>query len=71
MNVSEDPQKKGIGFRLLSMVLKEAKKLGAATFPEASLAGTALYLKTGAEKDRILVTKDREGNVMMEVFCMV
>ncbi|CAF1330678.1 unnamed protein product [Adineta steineri] len=71
MTVSEDHQKKGIGLRLLSMVLKEAKKLEAATFLEASPAGTPLYLKAGAEKGGILVTKDREGNVIMEEFCMV
>ena len=71
MNVSVDHQKKGIGLQLLSMVLNEAKKLGAATFLEASPAGTSLYLKAGAEKGGTMVTKDREGNVLMETSCMV
>jgi hypothetical protein len=56
---------------LLTMVLKEAKHLGAATFLEASPEGTPLYLKGGAEKGGNLITKDREGNVIMEEFCMV
>ncbi|CAF3977365.1 unnamed protein product [Rotaria sp. Silwood1] len=71
MNVSENHQKKGIGLRLLTMVLNEAKKLNVPTFLEASPAGMALYLKAGAEKGGTIVTKDREGNVLMEESCMV
>ena len=71
MNVSRDHQKKGIGLQLLSMVLNEARKLDAATFLEASPSGAALYLKAGAEKGGTIVTKDREGKVIMETCCMV
>ena len=71
MNVAKEHQKKGIGLRLSSMVLKEAKQLGAATFLEASPEGTPLYLKAGAENGGLLVTKDRQGNVIMKEFHMI
>jgi GNAT superfamily N-acetyltransferase len=71
MNVSKDHQRKGIGFKLLSMVLKEAKQLGMGTFLEASSEGTPLYLKARAEQGVLMIIKDREGNVIMKEFCMI
>ncbi|CAF1141457.1 unnamed protein product [Adineta ricciae] len=71
MNVAKYQQGKGSGLRLLIKVVKKAKKLGVDTFPEASPEGTPLYLKAGAKKTGILITKNHEDNVIIGKFCMI